>query len=149
MKTIDDEMRRKIFGLLKTAHEADNSPLSIDDYRYMQQSEVGISSLRDCPADLGLKLMNRLHRIIEERRPPQQPVRQVRMDGQPCEAQLRKVYALLTDMSLSWEYADGMALRMYGQKRVEQLKPSELRGLISALTKHQQKHGGRRESAHV
>jgi phage gp16-like protein len=71
------------------------------------------------------------------------------MEGHPYEAQLRKVYALLTDQSLSWEYSDGMAARMYGQKRTEQLKPNELRGLIAALTKRQQKHGGRREPAHV
>ena len=159
MKTIDDITRRKIFALLKEAHEKSGSPLSLDDFRHQQQLAVGIASLSDCPASFGLKLLNRLHRIIEEHREPTpanghpsaggEPRRTVRMEGHPYKAQLRKVYALLTDMSLSWEYADGMAARMYGQKRTEQLKPHELRGLISALTKRQQKHGGRRESAHV
>ena len=156
--TISDADRRKIFALLKEAHEADKSPLSLEDYRYMHQMEVGITSLSDCPASFGLKLMNRLHRVIQDAEPALavvhpsaggEPKRTVRMEGQPCEAQLRKVYALLTDMGLSWEYGDSMTERMYKQKRVEQLQPGELRGLIAALTKRQQKHGGRRESAHV
>jgi hypothetical protein len=159
MKTIDDTTRRKIFALLKEAHEKTGSPLSLEDFRHMYQQEVGITSLSDCPAELGLKLLNRLHRCIEDHREPTpasghpsaggEPMRTVRMDGHPFEGQLRKVYALLADMSLSWEYADGMATRMYGQKRTEQLKPGELRGLIAALTKRQMKHGGRREPAHV
>jgi phage gp16-like protein len=161
MKTIDTETRRKIFGLLKTAHEKSGSPLSLEDFRKQQQLAVGIASLSDCPASFGLKLLNRLHRIIQESEDKGQvaeasrngaamkAARTVRMDGHPFEGQLKKVYALLTDQSLSWEYADGMAARMYKQKRVEQLKPNELRGLIAALTKRQQKHGGRREQAHV
>jgi hypothetical protein len=166
MKAIDDEMRRKIFGLIGKAYDLSGSSLPLNDWRQEQQRAVGIESLRDCPAELGLKLMNRLHRAIEDgqraesmehggkpkapagkRATCMSPVR--RMEGHPCEGQLRKVYALLTDMSLSWEYADGMAARMYGQKRTEQLTPNELRGLIAALMKRQQKHGGRRtEAAH-
>jgi hypothetical protein len=155
MKTIDDATRRKIFALLKEAHEKSGSPLSLEDFRHQQQLAVGIASLSDCPASFGLKLLNRLHRIIDGERTdrteptPQTERRTVRVEGQPCEGQLRKVFALLTDMSLSWEYADGMAARMYGQKRTEQLRPNELRGLIAALTKRQMKHGGRREPAHV
>jgi hypothetical protein len=155
MKTIDDVTRRKIFGLIGEAYDKSKSTLSLNDFRHEQQRAVGIETLKDCPAELGLKLMNRLHRIIEEHREPTpansnpaaggDPRRTVRMDGHPFEAQLRKVYALLTDQSLSWEYADSMAARMYGQKRTEQLKPHELRGLIAALTKRQMKHGGRRE----
>jgi hypothetical protein len=148
--TITDSDRRKIFALVKEAHEKTASPLPLDDFRQQHQQAVGIASLKDCPASFGLKLMNRLHRIIDEERTEQtEPTkrterRTVRVEGQPCEGQLRKVFALLTDMSLSWEYADGMAARMYGQKRTEQLKPNELRGLIAALTKRQIKRGGRR-----
>ena len=66
MKTIDDEMRRKIFGLLKSAHEKSGSPLSLEEFRKQQQSAVGIASLSGCPASFGLNLMNRLHRMMNE-----------------------------------------------------------------------------------
>ncbi len=148
MKTIDDIQRRKIFGLLKTAHEQTASPLSREAFRHELMDTLGIESLSHCPAEQGLKLMNRLHQMIEETAPAghgkPSPGRQVRVAGHSHEGQLRKIYALLTDMSLSWEYADGMALRMYRQKFVEQLHQNELRGVIAALTKRQMKHGGRR-----
>lgn len=161
MKTIDDETRRKIFGLLKAAHEADSSPLSMEDYRYMQQSEVGISSLRDCPADLALKLMNRLHRIIERQNTQQgMPNSEVRKKKGPAggrpkwplewtgerKAQLEKVEALCADMGLPWDYADSIAKRMFGDSvlRVDTLDRNQLRAVITALVRRQKNHGGRR-----
>jgi len=137
-----------MFAIMKAAWEAAGSPGEFDAWRHEQQQLCGVATLSECTVENYQRLRVHFDWLMKHAQKPQQG-RQVRMDGQPCEAQLRKVYALLTDMSLSWEYADGMAARMYGQKRTEQLKPSELRGLISALTKRQQKHGGRREPAHV
>lgn len=169
MKTIDTETRRKIFGLLKKAHEKSGSPLSLEDFRYMYQQEVGIASLSNCPASLGLKLLNRLHRIagdlppgtptdtpvISDCKSNVSPLKKGPADGRPkwplewCgdqKAQLEKVEALLTDMELPWDYADSIAKRMFGNSvlRVDTLNTKQLTAVITALTKRQQKHGGRR-----
>ena len=150
MNRIDDSQRRKLFGLANEAWSDAGSPGEFNAWRHEQQQVFcGVESVSGCTIDEYNRMTVHYRWVIANCRPAPTPTRQVRMEGQPCEAQLRKIYALLTDMSLSWEYADGMAARMYGQKRVEQLKPSELRGLIAALTKRQQKHGGRREPAHV
>ena len=149
MKPIDDSQRRKLFGLAKEAWEAAGSPGDFTEWRHEQQQVFcGVASVSECTMEEYLRMTVHYRWVMTNCRPAPAPARQVRMDGHPYEGQLRKVYALLTDMSLSWEYADGMVVRMYKQKRVEQLKPNELRGLIAALTKRQQKHGGRREPAH-
>ena len=69
------------------------------------------------------------------------------LEGCANEPQLRKINALLVDQSLSWEYADAMALRMFKVKQVQWCDGRQLRAVIAALTKRQQKHGGRRETA--
>jgi hypothetical protein len=150
MNIITDGQRKRLFGLAKEAWEASGSPGDFNYWRHEQQKLCGVDSLSGCSFDSYHRLCVGFEWIIKNavrHGQTQTERRTVRMEGQPCEGQLRKVYALLTDMSLSWEYADGMAARMYGQKRAEQLKPSELRGLISALMKRQMKHGGRREPA--
>ena len=152
MNTITDGQRKLMFGIMKAAWEAAGKPGDFNDWRHEQQQLCGVDTLSECTVENYHRLRVHFDWIIKNavrHGQPQTDRRTVRMEGHPYEPQLRKVYALLTDMSLSWEYADGMAARMYGQKRTEQLKPSELRGLISALTKRQQKHGGRREPAHV
>jgi phage gp16-like protein len=150
MNIITDGQRKLMFGIAKAAWESAGKPSDFNDWRHEQQQLCGIATLSDCTVENYQRLRVHFDWIIKNtvrHGQTQTERRTVRMDGHPCEAQLRKVYALLTDMSLSWEYADGMAARMYGQKRAEQLKPSELRGLISALMKRQMKHGGRREPA--
>jgi hypothetical protein len=169
MKTIDDAQRRKIFGLAKAAHERSGSPLPLNDWRHRQQTELGIETLSNCPAALGLKLMNRLHQIAGDL-PPGAPKDAVapKQEGKstgPAKAgpaggrpkgilewtgdqhdQMRKVEALLTDMELSWNYADSIAKRMFGNSvlRVDTLNKKQMTAVIAALTKRQQKHGGRR-----
>ena len=50
-----------------------------------------------------------------------------------------KIAALLTDMALSWNYAHSMAKRMYKRDQLQWCSPEELRGIIAALVKKQQK----------
>jgi len=157
MKTIDDGQRKWMFVLIKEAHEAAGSPGDLNAWRHEQQERCGVATLSDCTVENYQRLRVHFEWIIQHAADARKATavtsgddrRVVHMGGHPFEGQLRKVYALLTDMSLPWEYADGMAQRMYGQKRTEQLKPGELRGIIAALTTRQQKHGGRREPAHV
>lgn len=48
---------------------------------------------------------------------------------------LGKVEALLTDMKLSWNYADGIAKQMYKKDALAFCSSHELIGIITALTK--------------
>lgn len=50
---------------------------------------------------------------------------------------MSKIGALLTDMKLSWEYADGIAKQMYKREKLQWCKPAELRGVIAALVNKQ------------
>lgn len=167
MKTIDNAQRRKIFGLAKVAHERSGADIPLNDWRHRQQAELGIESLSNCPAELGLKLMNRLHRIAGDL-PPGSPKQTSPLSGSQTahknpvgpaggrpkgilewtgarQDQMRKVEALLADMELPWDYADGIAKRMFGASvlRVDSLDKRQLTAVISALVKRQKKKGGR------
>ncbi len=144
MKTIDTAQRKRIFGLTKAAYERSGCSLSLDGFRHEQMDALGIESLSDCPAAMGLKLMNRLHRMIEPQNIEQG---MSNAEGKPTStfcgsefdvrhsakrgpaggrpkgimewsgaqyAQMTKVEALLTDMRLPWDYADSIAKRMFG-----------------------------------
>ena len=56
---------------------------------------------------------------------------------------MSKIGALLADMNLPWEYANGIAKQMYQVARVDWCNDeSQLRGIITALVKRQRKHDG-------
>jgi hypothetical protein len=169
MKTIDTTQRKKIFALVKTAYEQSGCSLSLDGFRHEQMDALGIESLSNCPAELGLKLMNRLHQIAGDL-PPGTPTdtpaisngrsqisqpKKGPAGGRPKgilewsgdqHAQMTKVEALLADMELSWNYADSIAKRMFGNSvlRVDTLDRRQMTAVISALVKRQKKKGGRR-----
>lgn len=48
-----------------------------------------------------------------------------------------KIAALLADMKLSWNYADGIAKQMFKRDKVQWCEPQELRGIIAALVNKQ------------
>ncbi|WP_198332349.1 gp16 family protein [Psychrobacter aquimaris] len=50
-----------------------------------------------------------------------------------------KIHAMLTDMGLHWNYAHGMADKMFGIKRLQWLNDSQLYKLTQALSVHQQR----------
>ncbi|MDX2110601.1 MAG: phage protein GemA/Gp16 family protein [Verrucomicrobiota bacterium] len=50
-------------------------------------------------------------------------------------AQGTKIQALLLDNQRTWEYADGIAKRMYSLERIEWCRPPELQAIITALIK--------------
>lgn len=65
------------------------------------------------------------------------PGRHSRVDDNP---QLQKIEALLTDMHLPWSYADAIAERMAGVKKVAWVRsPDRLRGIIAALVQERRK----------
>lgn len=52
---------------------------------------------------------------------------------------LTKVEALLADQGLPWSYAAGIARQMYQREKLEFCDQRQLRGVITALVKRQQK----------
>lgn len=64
------------------------------------------------------------------------------MDKPPAKEKARlldKVSALLADMELPWAYADALAQRMYRVRMVRWCGAEQLRGIITALVKKQEK----------
>ncbi|HAF00411.1 MAG TPA: GemA protein [Methylophilaceae bacterium] len=55
---------------------------------------------------------------------------------------IAKIAALLTDMQLSWAYADGIAKQMFKREKVQWCNPQELRGIVAALVIKQSKQNG-------
>ncbi len=55
---------------------------------------------------------------------------------------IAKIAAMLSEMDLTWAYADGIARQMYKRDKVQWCNPSELRGIVTALVKKQKgQHG--------
>ena len=54
-------------------------------------------------------------------------------------AELTKVEALLAEDGLAWGYADGIAKRMFKVEKVQWCNAEQLRAVITALVKRQQK----------
>lgn len=52
---------------------------------------------------------------------------------------MNKIEAMLADMSLHWNYAHGMADKMFGIKRLQWLNDSQLYKLTQALSVHQKR----------
>jgi len=81
-------------------------------------------------------------RARQQKQPPgtnrqRYPGRHSRVDRSP---QLQKIEAQLTDMGLPWSYADALAQRMAGVRKVAWVRRSDhLRAIISALGYEQEK----------
>lgn len=52
---------------------------------------------------------------------------------------ISKIGALLADMKLPWSYADGIAKQMYKVDNLGWCKQNQLRGIITALVRNQEK----------
>lgn len=58
---------------------------------------------------------------------------------------LSKIGAILAELKLPWNYADGMARRMFGVEKARWLNPRQLYKLTAALIYHQQRVRKRKE----
>lgn len=59
---------------------------------------------------------------------------------------ISKIGALLADMKLPWTYADAVAKQMFKRDRLQWCNANELRGVVSALVKLQQKRAENSEA---
>lgn len=149
---IDNKQRRKLFGYCKAAWEAEGSPGTFEDWRHGQQQLCGVSSLKYAPREAFFTLVQHYTEILRKHEDRKQEARSANansrrvllIEGCKNQPQIRKINALLVDMSLSWEYADSMSDRMFKVRQVQHCDSLQLRAIISALVKRQQKQGGRR-----
>lgn len=113
--------------------------LQMDRSTYQQflLTTVGVTSSADLDAEGRRKVIDRMHQLGL----PQPP----KADGKPknfsvLAAEVTKIEAQLTDMGLTWSYADAIAQRMHRIARVAWLrKPGQLRAILAALHVEQEK----------
>lgn len=126
--------------MMQLVHIGKNK-LKLDDatYRDMLWQVTGKRSSKDCTAANLKKMIERMeqHGFVitpakkhQTKKPDVAKSKQLLMD---------KIEALLTDGGYPWEYAQKLAKHMYKVDALTFCDGRQLRGIITALTKHNQK----------
>ena len=124
---------------LKKIHIA-RRDLGLDDdvYRSILARVAGVRSSKELtPRQIG-RVLAEFERLGWVQKPSTKPAakRTGRAAPNPSDerqALVGKIEAQLAEAGRPWEYADGMARRMYKVERVEWCGPDQLRGLVAAL----------------
>ena len=126
-------MQKNLNGLKAKIHIA-KAQLGLEDdtYRALLMRETGKNScgkmtLRELEAVLAAMQRQGFKPAVPGRHPG---------GRDSIQAMLRKINALLLDNGLSWEYAHGMAKRMFRVDRVHWLPDDKLHKLVAALQIH-------------
>ena len=138
MKTVqkkrpgNEERRRKELAMIHIARKQ----LGIDeaDYRSMLSSVAGVVSAADLDHDGREKVLDHLRQCGFI--PAHKSAKASGMHLKPSADRspyLGKIGRLLTEMDLSWAYADGIAKRMFGVRFVRWLRPDQLQKVLIAL----------------
>ena len=138
-------MRQNLNGLKAKIHIG-KAALGLDDdtYRALLLRETGKNSC----AGMSLAELERVLSAMQRQGFAPAAAKKPRSGRHPggrdsIQAMLRKVNALLLDNGLTWNYAHGMAKRMFGVDRVHWLPDYKLHKLTAAL----QIHANRRKEA--
>nr|WP_314587063.1 regulatory protein GemA [uncultured Pseudomonas sp.] len=108
-----------------------------DSYRAMLARVAGVTSAKDLnPRQVGLVL--REFERLGWKSKPGRPKPNAAADRQKL---VGKIEAQLAEAGRSWNYADGLAQRLYKVERLEWLDAKQLGGVITALAKDAQRHG--------
>ena len=109
-----------------------------DCYREMLKQVAGVKSAKELDLSGFDKVLRHLKQVgFKARSKAQYPGRPHNADSQ---RQIKKIEALLADNNLSWKYADAIAARMFGIKKIAWCLPPQLSKIITALIKQ---HGDR------
>jgi len=112
-----------------------------ETYRAMLQQVAGVSSIRDLDSqgiDVVLAHFRQAGVIFTAPKRAGKKPHNLHSNADKA-AQLQKIGALLADMQLSWEYAAGIAMRMYKKQALEFCSGAELIGITTALVNKQKK----------
>lgn len=116
-----------------------------DTYRAMLQTIGGVKSSKDLTPEGLDKVIRHLEKSGAKFTAAKKHGRKPRNMGSASDrsAQLKKIEALLAEADRAWEYAHGMAKRMYKRDALEFCDQSQLGGIIAALMKDAERHGRR------
>ncbi|MEZ3140821.1 gp16 family protein [Citrobacter braakii] len=130
-------MTNKIISVVKIGQKY----LSWDDatYRAVMNRITGKCSATKCSADELGRVLDYMH----EQGFPKNTNRHGRRPAVPKsrEHTLNKIEALLTDAGRKWNYAEGMARKMFKRDAIQFLMPDELDKLMIALIIDQRRRG--------
>lgn len=126
--------------MMQLVHIGKNK-LGLDDgtYREMLYQVTGKSSSKDCTAVALRKVIDHMEqhgftvttaKKHQTKKPDAAAAKKALVD---------KIEALLTDGAKPWEYATAIAKQMYQVDALTFCTPRQLRGIVTALTKHNQK----------
>jgi phage gp16-like protein len=139
----DPDRRRRDLAKIHVAIKQ----LGIDDstYREMLWAVGRVRSSKDLDYT-GLQkvlahLTSRGFKAVKGKRP--HPGRPANIDSQDRGPLLRKIEALLTDAGREWNYANGMAKKMFHVEHCQFCEPEQLRKIVAALV-IDQRRGGRK-----
>lgn len=126
--------------LMTLVHIGKNK-LGLDDatYRDMLWQVTGKRSSKDCTAAMLKKVVERMEQHGFMITPAKKHQTKKPDAARAKQALMDKVEALLTDGGYPWEYAESMAKHMYKVDALTFCDGRQLRGIITALTKNQQK----------
>lgn len=130
-KTTEQKMK----GIIAKIHVA-KTQLALDDdnYRAILQRVAGQDSCKKCNLLQLQKIMAEMERLGFE--PTRKNMGSKPLHTTDVSAMMNKLAALLANGGKSWEYANGMAKRMFNKEQVNLLNANELRRLIAALNIH-------------
>lgn len=130
--TTADPLRKRQIAQIHIA----KSDLGLDDdtYRAMLMDVAGVNSSTKLTAKQRAAVLERFEARGWKNKKHRAPA--VTAEKAPY---VRKIGALLADMKLSWNYANGIAKQMFKKQRVQWCEPEQLRAVVAALAKEQTK----------
>ena len=116
--------------------------LDEDTYRTMLQQVAGVGSAADLDAGMRLRVLDHLHKAgFKSKLRKRYPGRPKNMDDIDKGRLLRKIEALLAEANRPWNYAHGMAKRMFSIERVQWCEAFQLHKIVAALMYDARRHG--------
>lgn len=115
-----------------------------DSYRSMLWAVARVRSARDLDEAGRRRVLEHLRAAgFEGKRGSARPHRPHNLGAEDRGPQLTKIEAMLAAAGRPWEYADGMARRMFHVDRVTFCNPDQLGKIIAALVYDAKRHGRR------
>jgi len=138
-----ENRRRAALGKIHIAKKQ----LGMDDetYRAMLWTVAGVQSSKDLSGEGVNKVLRHLEKAGAVFSQPKKHGKKPHNLPSNSERapKLAKIEALLAEAGRPWEYAIGMAKRMYNKDALEWCGHEQLSGIIAALVKDAQRHGRR------
>lgn len=115
--------------------------LDDDTYRALLSRVAGKTSAKDLSPLEAAKVLRELERLgFQPKRNKTKP-----NPAAGREKLVGKIEAQLAAAGRPWEYADGLAKRLYKVEKLEWLNPEQLRGVVAALAYDAKRHGRQHE----